>query len=244
METHEYGFVVRSFECGAEGGLQLCSLMGHLQEAAARHAEQLGFGRSMLVENSGYWVLSNFLIEVQRACGWGDELLVRTWPSGGRRVVATREFAGLDGDGRKLFRATSEWMVLGVKSGRPKNLWKLGLRELGEAERVFADKIERLAVDEDFEAVWSIRVGHSSIDVNGHVNNAEYVRWGLDALRAAGFCEQVRRMQITYLAEIRKGDDLEVGVRENDSGIRRVAGRKTENGDVAFVMDVFAEKDN
>ena len=121
MDTYEARFTIRTSECRADGKIRIASLMQYMQEAAALHAEQLGFGFERLGLMNSYWVLSNFGLEVIRLPVWGEQVAIRTWPSGYNRVIASREFVGRDQANRELFKAGSEWMILDKQKNRPKN---------------------------------------------------------------------------------------------------------------------------
>lgn len=87
------------------------------------------------------------------------------------------------------------------------------------------------------ESVFSmpVVVGESSIDLLGHVNNREYMRWmeaaatahaaslgwSFDALRSAGRVWVVRQHWIEYLRSARLGDELVVAPGWRASGACR-----------------------
>ena len=48
MKFREEKFTVKTYECQPDGNIKMASLMLYLQEVAARHAEQLGFGFGLL----------------------------------------------------------------------------------------------------------------------------------------------------------------------------------------------------
>jgi len=110
--------IVRTYECQADGSIKIASLMQCLQEAAARHAEQLGLGFERLGEMNGYWVLSNLRVEIARLPKWGEEVTIRTWPSGFNRVIASREFVGKDRDGSYSRPAANGWCWTNREIGR------------------------------------------------------------------------------------------------------------------------------
>ena len=103
MKVREEKFTVKSYECRPDGNIKTACLMQYLQEAAALHAEELGFGVDSLNKINCYWVLSNLRIEIDRLPKWNDEITVKTWPSGYNRVIATREFVGRDQNNCELF---------------------------------------------------------------------------------------------------------------------------------------------
>jgi len=215
MEIREDKFTVKTYECQADGNIKIVSLMQYLQEAAAGHAEQLGFGLGRLNEINCYWALSNLRIEIARLPKWNDAVVIKTWPSGYTRLIATREFVGGDQDGCELFRAGSQWMVLDKQNNRPKNLFHLDLSLPKTGQKAIPGRMKRLEPQNDYSQVEQVRVPYSSIDLNGHVNNTEYVRWGIDALtRAFKLKGSVRFVHATYLSEVFEGDESNVYIME------------------------------
>jgi len=215
------------------------SLMQYLQEVAARHAEELGFGFARMSEINAYWVLSNIRIEITRLPRRDEHVTIRTWPSGFTRTVATREFVGKDGSGSEIFRAGSEWMVLKKETNRLKNLFRLdlGLPETGQ--KALAGEWNRLERRREYRSVECLRVPYSSIDLNGHVNNTEYVRWGVDALRSAfGLEDDIRSLQATYLSEVFEGDEVDIAVSSDDEGKLHVLGSKPVEDGAVYLMEV------
>jgi len=243
VEVKEEKFGIRTYECGVDGKLKIFSLMQYLQEIAALHAEQLGLGFDKLSEMGGYWALSNIRIEISRLPGREDEITLRTWPSGYSRTIATREFVGKDQDGSELFRAGSEWMVLNKQTNRLKNLFKLELNLPKTGVKALPDEHKRLEPDGDYR-VGAVReppvlVPRSAIDLNGHVNNTEYVRWGIDALsREFKLNENIRSVQATYLSEVFEGDKLDLLATSKTGGQFGVLGRKSGTDANVFLMEV------
>jgi medium-chain acyl-[acyl-carrier-protein] hydrolase len=239
MESKEERFRTRTYECGIDGKIKIFSLMQYLQEIAALHAEQLGFGFDKLSEMNGYWVLSNIRIEINRLPGRDDEVTLKTWPSGYSRTIATREFVGKDQNGSELFRAGSDWMVLNKKTNRLKNLFKLDLNLPKTGVKALPDGLNRLEPNGDYREIDVVRVPRSSIDLNGHVNNTEYVRWGIDALsRVYKLDENIRCMQATYLSEVFEGDELDLLATSKTGGFFGVLGRKSGTETNVFLMEV------
>ncbi len=232
-------FTVRTYECQGNGNIKIHALMQHLQEIASSHAEELGFGSTWLNEINGYWVLSNIRIEINLLPKWNDEVIIRTWPSGNTRLIATREFVGKEEGGCEFFRAGSEWAILNKDTNRPKNLLGLNMNALAAGPKVIEKEIERLKPIDDYAHIEQISVPYSSIDLNGHVNNTEYIRWGIDAIRANfQFEGDIRSLQVTYLAEVFKDDKLDLLVSGGCNGVFYVFGRKSGEATNVFLMEV------
>jgi acyl-ACP thioesterase len=239
MGIKEGKFIVRTYECQSNGSIKIYSLMQYLQEIASSHADELGFGNNWLNEINGYWVLSNIRMEISKFPNWNDEVTIRTWPSGNTRLIATREFVGKGKDGCEFFRAGSEWTVLNRQTNRPKNLSRLNMNSLAIGPKVIEKEIERLKPADDYASVRSISVPYSSIDLNGHVNNTEYVRWGIDAIRAMfQFEGDILSLQVTYLAEVFMDDKIDLLISASDNRLFYVLGRKSDDVNNVFVMEV------
>jgi medium-chain acyl-[acyl-carrier-protein] hydrolase len=227
MAHREDQFTVRAFDCQPDGHIKPNALMQYLQEAAARHAEQLGVGFDALDQRGGFWVLTNLRIEMAVVPRWGDVMTIRTWPSGCTRVAAAREFVGTGIEGRELFRAASEWMILDKHTGRLKNLARLELDLPPSGPKALPGELQRLQPAPAYTRACSLRVPFSSLDFNGHVNTTEYVRWALD-----GLYQTTRRMppvgvlQATYLAEAFEGDEIEVWTSGDGAGTMRILEQK------------------
>jgi medium-chain acyl-[acyl-carrier-protein] hydrolase len=239
VEVKEEKFRIRTCECGVDGRIKIFSLMQYLQEIAALHAEQLGLGFETLSEMDGYWVLSNIRIDINRLPGRDDEITLKTWPSGYSRTIATREFVGKDQKGSELFRAGSEWMVINKQTNRLKNLFKLDLNLPKTGTKALPDEFVRLEPMNEYNQAGKMLVPHSAIDLNGHVNNTEYVRWGMDVLRrTVKPNKNIRRVQATYLSEVFEGDELDLMVSSGSSGQFGVLGRKSGAETNVFLMEV------
>jgi medium-chain acyl-[acyl-carrier-protein] hydrolase len=237
MDPGEDRFIVEAFDCRPEGCVKPNALMQYLQEAAARHAEQLGVGFADLAQWDCFWVLLNLRLEMTDMPRWRDCLTIRTWPSGCTRLTAAREFVGEDASGRELFRAGSEWMILDKNSSRPRNLSRMDLNLPPTGRKVLGTELRRLQrTPAPYTNAGMISVPFSALDFNGHVNNTEYVRWAFDGLhRHLGHTPAVRSVQVTYTAEVFEGDEIEILVAAEAGAPLRVVERKADGAPDASV---------
>jgi len=212
--------------------------MQQFQEVASVHARQLNFGSDRLDEINCYWVLSNLRIEVRKLPRWNEAVHLQTWPSGHNRILATREFQGLDESQTELFRAASQWMILDKKSNRPKNLVRLEIDLLNAGPKVLDAEPARLEPQTLYTHRESIRVPYSALDLNGHVNNTEYVRWALDSLHQNfDLPAEIHSLQISYLAEAFENDTLDLQLAQMDSRCF-VLGRKDDDNSNVFILEI------
>ncbi|MCF8067814.1 MAG: hypothetical protein K9L30_04440 [Desulfobacterales bacterium] len=229
---------VRAHECMPDGKIHIYAMMQYLQDAAAKHAQSLGFGFDDLSNKACYWVLTNIKIQITDLPDWNTQFTIRTWPSGFNRLKATRNFLGYDAQGIEFLRAASEWMVIGKDTGRPLNLLELDLGLLKNGDRALDEGIKRLKPASDLKWIQKITVPYSALDVNGHVNNTEYVKWIFDALHAEKKIDRkVKTFQIAYIAEVFEGDELNIYIENSVSKtmILNLVAKKTADDKPAFL---------
>lgn len=205
-----FPFPVREHELDADGRLSVVSLCAHLQDAASRHAGELGFSVERLTQSGLTWVLARLLVEIDARPGKDAELILHTWPSGVSGLFATRDFLVAAADGTPLVRATTAWLMLDLKRRRPSRLSD-DLVSLAPAvsPRSVSDDFQRLAPLDAGAVERRVRSGWSDLDVNRHVNHVRYVAWMLDAVppevRASA---TVSRFELHFRAEIADDRDL------------------------------------
>ena len=211
MEKGRQVFKVRAYECGPGGRATLPTICNFLQEAASLHAASLGFGKGDFVaagENIS-WVLTRMVVKMSRYPAWEDEVTVETFPRGGRKIVAWRDFEVKDAKGETLGVASSEWMIIDLATRKihaipervfaandPANVPVLGLEPFAKFR--FPERGGEMPPPLRFTAQ------KSQIDLNGHVNNVHYVSWMLEPCADASPAE----MEIVFRSETFAGDEV------------------------------------
>lgn len=227
MEKGEYPFKVRAYECGPDGCATLPTVCNYLQEAASLNAESLGFSKPDF-DSSGEnvsWVLTRLLVRMSAYPRWGDEVKVTTFPRGGRRVVAWRDFELFARDGTRLGAATSEWMLIDLATRKmvaiPDSVFDCVdplLAPVLGAEP-FTPRL-RFPSDAACEPPIVFRAQRSHIDLNGHVNNVHYIEWMLEAPHPP----KCTSLEVVFRSETLAGDDVCVTAAESGGALlHRVA---------------------
>ena len=128
-------------------------------------------------------------------------------------------------------------MILGRKSARPKDLSRLNPPLPKGGEKALSEKLKRLEPLINYVQAGKMVVPYSSIDLNGHVNYTEYIRWGVDALKeACSLDDNISFLQATYLSEVFENDKLELLVASyNDK--QGVLIRRLNTHDVVFLLE-------
>ncbi len=225
----EYSWPVRTYECGPHGCATMVSVCNWLQEAASINAEELKFSKTNF-EAAGEnisWMLARLRVRMERFPKWGEKVSVLTFPRGGRRIVAYRDFVLKGEGGEEIGVATSEWMLIDLDSRR--------LVAIPEAVFAAANTVRTPAFGEEAPAKprWDcrecasdalqFRARRGDIDLNGHVNNVHYIEWLMEGRpESAPPC---REIDIVFKSETLAGDEVRVESVETADGefIHRVS---------------------
>lgn len=220
------GLEAHSYAVDAFGLLSATALAGWLQEAAGRHATELGVGMPALLERGLTWVLLRQAVEIDHPVRLGDRAELTTWPSGVDRVVALRDME-IRVEGRVAVRALTQWLVLDVLTRRPVRPGKV-LPAMFHPESPHVASVGALPEDLPGGApggpAWTgtrrLPVRYADIDRNLHVTNATFVGWALEAVPEATWRERrLRGYEVHFLAEGLLGDEVESAAVATGDGI-------------------------
>lgn len=234
-------YLVKSFDCQADGNMKYASLMQILQEAAHVSAENLGFGFERLKAEGRVWVLSNFKIAFQRIPRWMEPIWVETWPGTFNRLVATREFLVRNAQQEIIAAATSEWFTIDLTTRKIQSLDEIGKTLVSDTRKALNEPLKRLNPKKfpSGEKIGELMVPYSATDLNGHVNNAEYIRWSFDMLRRPHpNLPLVTAFQITYLAESFENDPIEFLLAPGETHRWLIWGLHAQTREVIYAMEI------
>jgi len=219
--------------------ITLNAVLNFFQEAAISHAENLGVGREAMARTGQVWILSRMSVQVDRRPRYGETVTVRTWPRGGEKLFALRDFDIRDADDRPAVRARSCWLIIDMEKRRPLRPQSI-MDSLPQNEGM--DSLPAaigLAELSSLQKTHEWRALYSDVDYNGHVNNVSYIRWIEDAIDPA-LLEQAAQMRldINYLNEVLPGETVGIwSARIEESGGSHAfafEGRKIHDNQAAF----------
>jgi acyl-ACP thioesterase len=216
MSFHSVIEKVQSFNVDVNKKLKLGSLLEFMQQAAYEHAEILNVGYSHLNVTKQVWVLSRVIIEVNKYPVWGDKISICTWPKGLKGLFALRDFEIKNENDETIINATSAWLIIDLDTRRPvRNIEKIKMVETHSKNGVeeFPDKLDK--VESSKSKMFS--ADYSAIDLNEHVNNAQYVNWIADCLPEKAYRHNsIKKLQVNFNSEMRWGDELELSFVNNE----------------------------
>jgi acyl-ACP thioesterase len=191
--------------------MTLASVFEYFQEAASRHAEDLGCGREPLLNAGQAWVLSRMTVLMEKRPKQLQNLVIETWPRGWEHLFAMRDLAVRDENGGVWVRGRSAWLVLDMKRRRPIPAKQvMSTLPLNEGKEALPGGAQGLKTLNGLAKSAERRAAYSDIDYNGHVNNARYVQWVQDiADNDKLVAADTMRFDINYLSEVKRGDIVE-----------------------------------
>lgn len=169
-----------------------CDLFGHwrpgaileaMQEAAGAHAGLLGVGRDHLLEQNIVWVLSRADIRMDRYPAMGERVTVETFPHPCLRFFFPRYFVFRDEAGAVLGVAGTLWALVDCNTRRAVAAPAVAARLPDNADLTAPLPLPRAVPRvKGRERLFHRTAAYTELDVNGHVNNARYADWLMDAL--------------------------------------------------------------
>ncbi len=211
MNKHIQKIIVPCYDTDIEWRLKPASFMNWTQEIANLHAEKLGFGYDALISSRTAWVLSRMYMKFVKTPKWKEEVVLSTWHKGLERLFYLRDYTITDTEGNPLVLATSSWLILNLdtrKLVRDPAIMDENTMCRDNATEASAPKVQ-IPKDAARELVMSHKVAYSDVDMNGHTNNAMYMKWAMDAVDyEVSSSRSVKEAAINFNHETRAGDTV------------------------------------
>ncbi len=244
MTTYQKTYKITSYECDKQGFLRIRTLFNLFQDLADNHADEMGLGYHFCAPRHLGWIGGAYHVQIEKWPTWNDCVTLKTWPSKSTGVTGIREFAIEDDTGRDIVKASSQWVLIDIDKIRPVSVEKnVGTYELHPV-RAVETAFEKLPVPEHIEVTASEIVRRDDIDLYGHVNNAVYPTWILDALPAAFFEEnEIAEFQIQFKRSAKWGDDIWVETGLNGQETVHRIGDKSGTTEFARIKILWRKRD-
>ena len=239
-EVYQVDFDVVDFM----GKLSINGLSSYMQTIAAKHATKLGVNFYKSGEKpSCYWILSRVKYEIFSYPKWEDQVTLETYPGGHDKLFAVRLFNLINAQEELIGRITGNYLLMDAERGRP-------MRIKG-AEGPFAvldfpyegEKIDRINPPETIVKEEVRKAYYSEIDLNGHMNNAHYIRWSVDMLPLELLREyEIESLQINYNTSITYGVQVKLVMGQNEEGHYLIAGNSLDDTVNYFTSEIRLRK--
>lgn len=205
----EKTYPIKYYEMDLNKALKPSALLNFLQDIATKNAEMLGFGPSFVFSNNYAWFLIKYHMEFDQYPCALDELVIKTEARGISKIIANRDFEIWTTDNKRLGRIASNWMLIDLNT---KNI--LPLAKVAPQMPVFEKRetdlqFNKITPPEETNYKKTFEIRFDDIDVNQHVNNANYIVWALEVLPYEFRNKyRLKTLDINYKKEIAYGHSL------------------------------------
>lgn len=212
-------YPIKYYETDFKRNLKPSALMNFLQDMATENAEMLGFGPSFVFPRNLAWFLIKYRMEFDEYPCSLDELIIKTEPRGTSKIIASRDFEIFTTDDKRLGRVASNWMLIDLATKSVIPLAKTF------PDKLFAKPFEKRETDLSFQKITPLEqvdyektfeIRYDDIDINQHVNNANYIVWALETLPYEFKANhKIKTLDIIYKKEIAHGHEVVSSVEFN-----------------------------
>lgn len=219
------------------GRMQPSAIFDIFQDVATMQAMEMGIGGDDMRRKGVFWAVVRSKYEVLRDPAHFQVVIARTWPHTPSRFSFLRDYSLYDVSGELLVKCTSEWVLMDIETRKFASVMDYydGSTDFDES-RNFESKPRKIArFDEENLPVHTVVPGCSDIDLNGHVNNARYLDYVMDALNL-GPDEAVRTLQLDYRHEVLPGSPIHMHSLLKDG--RALVKGVNEQGETAFACAI------
>lgn len=238
LKKYKEDFLIRSYEVDFMNQLFPSSMFDYLQQVATNHAKELGFGHKDLLDKGQYWVLARNYLKIENFPKHDEKLKVTTWPKGTTGLMALRDYIITNEKDEIVAKATSSWVLMDLNKHRP-------LRPpVSIAEGIKDDAVEELPPKikspKELETSHIHTVGYSDCDMNGHVNNVNYVRWMQNAFDKEYYEQhKVQEVAVNFLCECSMGQRIDIMKQEISPNTWYIEGHNTTLNEKAFKGTIY-----
>ncbi|MDD3236742.1 MAG: thioesterase [Candidatus Gastranaerophilales bacterium] len=205
----EKDYEIKFYEVDYKNKLKESVLLNFLQDIAAVHAEMLGFGYSFIAPKCLGWFLLKYHLKIYNWPQNIEKITIKTWPKKIQKLSCLRDFEIYAPNGDKIALVSSSWVLTDFNTRKIVVPSKV-LNEFPYLEKdVFQTNFAKIPEVQkiDFEKTYDVR--YDDIDINQHVNNANYLTWALEVL---GFefraNHTISELEINYKKELKYGNQV------------------------------------
>lgn len=182
-----------------------------MQRSAEIHANELGWGYSVLKEKNIAWVLTRTQLQMDAYPNVWDEITIATWTGLIKHSVFPRYFEFRAADGTVLGKAVTLWVLLELSERCMVSAEKAGIEVPADAGHEPALPFpaaprELKGVEPELKLKKTV---YTDFDINGHVNNTRYIDWLCDLFELEQYRKRfIGELTVNYAGEILPGTEL------------------------------------
>lgn len=166
---------------GFDGKMSVADIMETVQYAVMLHTVEMDVGyQKILSEYNGKWVIAKLRMEFDGIPENGSALHIETWPHKAGMLKFGRSFCITDGADKSYVRGYSDWCIIDADTFEMKRARDIAFPDIDYiTDKVITSKYSKPSGAEG-NFVYDKTVRVSDLDINGHVNNVNYIRMAMD----------------------------------------------------------------
>lgn len=216
---YENSFNLRTSDFSQNNAISPAAVLDFFQEVAGAHAELLCCGFEEMLKKGQLWVVIRARYKVINELLYHTPITVRTWPLSPSRIGFQREYQIFDYKGELSVIGSTDWVIMSDTQRKLLPVGDIYPKDLTYIEeKVFEGRNKRLRDFDGFDDEYSVLAKYSDIDLNGHVNNAKYAVFVMDAVKLKTD-EKIDEMQIDFHREIKMGEEIKILTKRSENEI-------------------------
>lgn len=229
-------YPVRYSEMDYNKVMKPSAFFNDLQDAATLAADCAGFGYDAVCANNCGWFLLKYHMEFEDYPKDIESIEIKTEARGYNKLFAHRDFEAY-ANGKLIGRVLSYWSLFEFEKQTlisPSQIFDFMPKvEKREDDLSFSkvNSIERVDYSEDF------KIRFDDIDVNHHVNNANYIIWAFEVLpKEFRNSHKLKTLDIVYKKQIQYGNII-VAEAQIDENVVKISVRNKANGEELCALE-------
>ena len=160
------------------------AILSYMENVACMHSDNAGYGINDIENTKLVWILLDWRVKIIKRPSYGDEILVKTWSKGIEKCHAYREFEVLDSKGNVIAIASTKWVLTNCEKGRVVRADESMQQAYPKEEKSVFDlkELDKITEPEKIESKVEYKIRKTDIDINGHVNNLNYLDIAYEAI--------------------------------------------------------------
>ncbi len=189
------------------------AILSYMENAACMHSDKVGYGINDIPKTKLVWILLDWRVKIINRPSYGDEILVKTWSKGMEKCYAYREFELLDSKENIIAIASTKWVLTNCEKGKIVRVDETIQEAYPKEEKCVFDlkELEKIFEPENEQNITEYKIRKTDIDINGHVNNLNYLDIAYEGLPLdIKSCQEFENIRITYKHETKLGETVKV----------------------------------
>ncbi len=199
---------IKSYDVTLKNELKPYALLHYFEDIAYEHAERIGVGYSVVHPKSITWFLLRYNMKFERLPKAWETLKIVTRSCGKKGIQCLRDFEVWTND-ELIGKTTSSWILVDIQTKRPLNPEKIVTFPVTSGGRFLPVNFGGFKEFEKHDLQKSFKIRFDDIDINQHVNNANYIAWALETLPYDfRLKKSFSQIEIAYKQEITFGNKV------------------------------------